>query len=167
MPFGSNSLTATIMNNTFRGLHRDFTDNAVAAPGDTNEATMGSVSVTGGTITATGTLYFFACGTVTGGTETKQIRVDFGGTDILNTTAKSGTADWYVKGWIMNTATNAQRIYVEWSDVTNATNFNMDYTTATIDTTAAATLAVTSTFGTDGSDTTTMTIFMLDIQQIT
>ncbi|KKM71213.1 hypothetical protein LCGC14_1432830, partial [marine sediment metagenome] len=75
---------------------------------------------------------------------------------------------WVVRGWIMNTATNAQRIYVEWSDVTNATNFNMDYATeGTIDTTANQTLAVTVTFGTDGSDTTTMKIFMLDIQQIT
>ena len=128
---------------------------------------MGSVSVTGGTMTGTGSLYFFACGTITdSGGGTKRIRVDFGGTDILDTTATSGTADWFVEGWIMNTSTSAQRIFTRFSDNANATNFSMDYSTAAIDTTANVTLAVTVELA-DGTDTVTMTIFKVDVQQIT
>ena len=164
MPFGSNSLTATIMNNTFRGLHRDFTDNSHT--GDTDETDLASVSITGGTMTATGTLYFFGAGTITGSAGTKQITVDFGATNILDMTAQTGTSDWMARGWIMNTATNAQRIHVEWSDHQSVTNFNMDYTTAVIDTTAAVTLKFRGDLGNAG-DTITQTIFMVDVQQIT
>ncbi len=164
MPFGSDSLTATIMNNTFRGLHRDFTDNSHT--GSLTAADLASVSVTGGTMTATGSLYFFGAGTITSANGTKQITVVFGSTTILDTTANTGTSDWMVRGKIMNTATNAQRIYVEFSDHQSATNFNMDYTTATEDTTAALTLKLVGDLG-HVDDTITQTIFTVDVQQIT
>ena len=165
MPFSdTNSITAANMNNTFRGLHRDFTDNSHT--GDTNETDLATVSITGGTMTSTGTLFFFGAGTITTGGGNKSIKVDFGATEIVDTTAKAGTADWFVRGWIMNTATDAQRIHVEWSDNTNATNFNADYTTAAIDTTANVTLRFRGLLSAVG-DTITQTLFFVDVQQIT
>lgn len=164
MPFANtNSITATDLNNTFRGLHRDFTDRTVTT---TAETTMGTVSITGGTMTATGSLYFFAAGTITNANGAKQLTVDFGSATILDTTSQTGTSDWMLRGWIKNTATNAQRIYVEFSDHQSTTNFHMDVTTASQDTTAAVTLRVRGTMA-NGSDVITETIFFVDVQQIT
>ena len=165
MPFSnSNSLVDTDANNMLRGLFRDMTNRAVT--GTTSITDLGSVSVTGGTITATGCLYFMAAGTITGVAGAKTIQVDFGATSIITTGAVAGSGDWYLEGWIFNTATGAQRIVVRWSDHSNATNHNKDYTTSAIDTTASVTLRVRGTLA-NAADTITETMFFVGVQQIT
>jgi len=160
----SDSIVATDLNNMLRGLVRDNTDRAVT--GTTNETDLSSQTITGGAITATGGLLVVAAGTVTGAAGTKRIRLYFGATAIADTTAVSGTADWYIISWIFNTATGAQRVLSIFSDPTNATNHNMDTTTAAIDTTANVTLEVTGQLGA-GGDTITQTLMDVMIIQIT
>ena len=108
----------------------------------------------------TGAIEIEAWGTVTGSEGTKRIRLYFGATAIVDTKAVSGTADWYIKALVLNTATNAQRCGVTWSDPVNATNHNKDYVTAAIDTTAGVTVKCTGTLGNTG-DTITQTIFSI------
>ena len=165
MPFSNtNSLTATDLNNCYRGLYRDNTNRSVT--GTTSETDLGSLTITGGTISATGRIVLEAAGTITGAAGTKRLRVYFGGTSLYDSTAAAGTADWFVRLIISNTASNAQRVSVEAHDHTNTTNYLFDYTTAAIDTASNAILKITGTLGNTG-DTITEAKFEVQVQQIT
>jgi len=165
VPFANtNSLTATDMNNVLRGLYRDNTNHAVT--GTASETDMASLTITGGTIGATGALHVVAAGTITTATDTKRIRVYFGGTAIGDTTAVTGTGDWFFDVWIFNTAANAQRCLVQWGNHNAATNINHDYITAAIDTSSNAILKLTGTLA-NAADTITQTVFDVFITQIT
>lgn len=160
----TNSIVASDLNNTLRGLKRDNTTYTVT--GTTNETDMASLSITGGTITATGMLHVIAAGTITGAANSKRVRLYLGTTTLVDTTAKAGTADWWIDCWIFNTAANAQRVAAVWGDHANATNFNHDYLTATVDTASNQTLKLTGTL-TDAADTITETTYDVFIAQIT
>ena len=165
MPFtNTQSIVAADLNNMWRGLYRDNTDHAHT--GNTNETDLASVSITGGTITATGGLHVLAAGTTTTAGGTKRVRLYFGATAIGDTTAVTGTGDWFFEAWIYNTAANAQRCLVLWSTHNSATNFNQDYITAAIDTASAVTLKCTGLLAA-GGDTVTQTMFDVSIIQIT
>ena len=165
MPFtNSSSLVAADMNNTLRGLYRDNSNHAVT--GTTAETDLASLTITGGTIDTTGCLHVIAAGTITTATDTKRIRLYLGATAIVDTTAVTGTGDWWIDCWIANTAANAQRIVATWSTPNSATNFNKDYTTAAIDTSSNAILKVTGTLA-NAADTVTQTVFMVFVAQVT
>lgn len=164
MPFlSTQSITATDMNNVLRGLYRD---NTTRSSSGTGEDDLGSLSIGANTIGATGLIHVIAAGTITGAAGNKTLKLYFGGTAIITSATAAGTSDWLLEAWIHNTATNAQRIYVQWSDHQSATNFNKDYTTLAIDTTASATLKVTGECA-NGADTITETLFDVFICQIT
>lgn len=165
MPFANtNTLVASDINNCLRGLKRDNTTYTVT--GTTNETDCASFTMTGATLDTTGGLHVLAAGTITGTAGTKRIRLYFGGTAIIDTTAATGTSDWLLEAWIFNTSASAQRCVVSWSDHQSATNFNKDYITAAIDTSANAIIKVTGTLGNSG-DTITQTMFDIFIVQIT
>lgn len=159
----TDTIAATDFNNVLRGLKRDNT--TYTHTGNTNETDLASFTMTGGTMTATGCIWILAAGTVTGAAGTKRIRLYFGGTAIIDTTAAAGVADWFLKAWIFNTASNAQRIVVEWHDHTNTTNYNMDYTTLAIDTSANAIIKTTITLG-NAADSVSQTVSDIFISQI-
>ena len=165
MPFGSTaSIVKADVDNMLRGLNRDNTDNSHT--GDTNKTDLASVSITGGTIGATGGFYFLAVGIVTGTAGNKTIDVDFGSTNIFTTGSVGGAADWFIEGWIFNTATNAQRILTKTSTHNSLSNFAMNYNTASIDTTASQTLRVRVTLA-NGADTVNQTMWNVFVVQIT
>ena len=165
MPYANtDSLAAADINNCLRGLKRDNTTYTVT--GTTNETDLASFTMTGGTMTATGGIHILAAGTITGTAGTKRIRLYFGGTAIVDTTAATGSSDWFLEAWVYNTAANAQRILGIWSDHQSATNFNKDYTTLAIDTSANAVIKVTGTLGNSG-DTITQALYDIYIAQIT
>lgn len=165
MPFtNSNSIDADAANNMLRGLNRDNTDNSHT--GDTNKTDLYSVSVTADTIGATGQLHFLFAGTVTGTAGNKTIDVDFGATNILTMGSVAGATDWYMEGWIINTATGAQRILTRWSDNSATTHDDSNYGTASLDTTGNLTLRVRVTLA-NGGDTVTQTIGEVMVLQIT
>lgn len=157
------NFTATDANNMYRGLHRNNTNTATSGTGEDDLA---STTITGNTIGQTGSIEVLACGTVTGAAGNKTIKLYFGGTAIITTATAAGTADWMLRARISNTATNAQRIFVEWSDHQSATNFNKDYTTLAIDTTSAVVVKVAAECA-NGADTVTQTMFEVQLQQIT
>ena len=166
MPFSNtDSLVAADANNMLRGVRRDNT--TYSNTGNTNENDMASWAMTGGTMTATGALHIMAAGTITGAAGTKRIRLYFGATVIVDTTAvgAGSVSDWWMDAWVYNTASAAQRCVVLWHDPMNATNFNMDYITAAIDTTASVTVKVTAQNGAAG-DTITETTFDAFVVQI-
>lgn len=166
MPYANtNTLTANDMNNVRRGLYRDNTDHTLT--GAVAESDLASVTITGGTIGATGRLIVEAAGAIANAAGTKRIRMLFGATAIYDTTAQAGTADWWVRAVISNTATGAQRISVTASDHTSATALTQkDYTTAAIDTTANVILKLVGTPA-GAADTITQTKFEVEVQQIT
>lgn len=165
MPFSNNySVIAADMNNMLRGLYRDNTDRSIT--GSLTETDLGSVSILGGTITATGGLHVISAGTITGVAGTKRMRLYLGATALIDTTALAGTSDWYLEAWIYNTASNAQRCSVIWSTNASTTNYNKDYITAAIDTASNQTLKVTGTLGNVG-DTIAETMFDVMVIQIT
>ena len=160
----TDSIVANDVNNMLRGLARDNTDNSHT--GDTSATDIITEAIAGGTIGATGELRFFAAGTITGSAGNKTISALFGSDTLMDTGAIAGTADWFVEAYIINTATDAQRILVKWSTHANATNFNMDYVTGTQDTTASVNLRIKITLA-NGGDTVTATLFNAYIVQIT
>ena len=164
MPFSNgDNYTATDANNNYRGLYRDNTTRSTSGTGEDD---LGSVTITGNTIDATGSIEVMACGTVTGAAGNKTIKLYFGGTAIITTATAAGTSDWMLRARISNTATGAQRIFVEWSDHQSATNYNMDYTTLAIDTTANVIVKVAAECA-NGADTVSETMLEVQIQQIT
>lgn len=157
------NFTATDANNMLRGLYRDNTSRSSSGTGEDDLA---SVTITGGTIGSTGSIEVLAAGTITGAGGNKTLKLYFGGTAIITSATAAGTSDWMLRARISNTASSAQRIFVEWSDHQSATNFNKDYTTLAIDTSANAILKVTGECA-NGADVITQTMFEVQLQQIT
>lgn len=156
------NFTATDANNMLRGLYRN---NANSTTSGTGEDDLSSVTITGGTIGATGSIEVMACGTITGAAGNKTLKLYFGATAIITSATAAGTADWMLRARISNTATGAQRILTEWSDHQSATNYNQDYITAAIDTTSSVIVKVTGECA-NGADTITQTMFEVQVQQI-
>jgi hypothetical protein len=151
------SVTAANLNNMLRGLYRDNTDHAVT--GTTNETDMATVSITGGTITATGGIYVVAAGTITdSASAAKTVKLYLGATAVATVSRTGANAqDWLIEAWGFNTTAAAQRWLVRYSTA-DATTVTGDYITSAIDTASAATLKVTGTL-VDAADTITQTMF--------
>ena len=166
MPFTNNdSVTAANLNNMLRGFYQDHTNHAHT--GNTDETTLATVSVTAGTITATGGLHIVAAGTVTnaGGTA-KTIKLYLGATAVATVSRTGANAqDWLIDAWCFNTAAAAQRWVILYSTA-DAVTVTGDYTTSAIDTAANATLKVTATL-TGATETVTETVFLVKVIQVT
>ena len=165
----TDSIVAADLNNMLRGLHRDNTTNSHT--GDTVKTTLNSVSVTGGTIGATGLLYVIATGTSTGTAGTKTVSITFGGTDLSEVILipQANTDNWKLEAWIRNTATNAQRTTITGMrspDTGGTATVSGDFiNTETLDTTANLTLAITGELS-NGGDTITISTFEVYVVQI-
>lgn len=166
MPYtNSDSLTATQVNNMLRGFYQDNTNHAVT--GTTDETTLATVSVTAGTITATGGLHVIAAGTVTnvGGTA-KTVKLYLGATAVATVSRTGANAqDWVIDAWCFNTAAAAQRWAIRFTTA-DAVTESVDYTASAIDTAANATLKVTGTLA-GATETVTQTMFEVFVVQIT
>ena len=164
MPFtASSSLSSTDGNNMLRGLHRNNATTTLT--GALAETDLSSFTMTGGTMGATGMLDIEAAGTITGVAGTKRIRLLLGASVLIDMPAAAGTADWWLHARIYNTAANAQRIVVEWSDHTTVTNFNKDYVTTAVDTATNIIIKLTGTPAGAG-DTINQTVFDILVAQI-
>ena len=160
----TDSYVADDANNNLRGLDRDNASNAHT--GDTNETDLTTFAMTGGTMGATGALHVLATGTTTGTTDTKTAKFKWGSLTVATIAIASGAAtDWAFDIWIINTATNAQRIFSRAYEGT-ATLEGVKYITHTQDTTASVTIKCTGTMG-GTTDTITQTMFNTFIVQIT
>ncbi len=169
-PFANaNSITAADMNNCLRGLYQDNTNHAVTGTTDqpADGWTMATVSITGGTITATGSLHIIASGTVTNvGNAAKTIKIYFGATAIATVSRTVANAqDWVIDAWGLNTAAATQRWVVRFTTADSVTE-SIDYTTSAIDTAAAVTCKVTGTL-VGATDTITQTTFQIFVVQVT
>lgn len=166
MPFAAgDSYTSTDANNTLRGVYRDNSDHAVT--GTTSETNMGATTVSGGTMGATGALHIIAAGTIAGAADTKRIRLYLDATTLIcDTTAVTGTSDWWMDVWVFNTTASAQRIVATFSTPNSATNFNKDYTTSAVNTASSHNLHLTGTLA-NAADTITQTVFDVFVVQIT
>lgn len=112
MPFNTTaSVISTDLDNMLRGLFRDNSDTALT--GSIIETNLKSVSISANTIGPTGGLFVKAVGSAIGAGGTKSVKLWFGSTVVMAFTVPSGSQCWFIKAWIYNTATNAQRIYVE------------------------------------------------------
>ena len=165
MPFSSTaSLINTDMDNMLRGINRDNADHALT--NTVTETTLASVAIGAGTVGATGALHVIACGTLAGVNNTKTMRLKFGGTTIATITQAAGTtSDWYFDAWMYNTASNAQRWFVQRNGNDVLTD-SFDYTTSAIDTASVQTLLLTGQLANVG-DTITQTmwdVFVIQIQ---
>ncbi len=165
MPFSASAnVISTDLDNMLRGQKQDNSNYAVT--GGVVETDMASFTMASNTMGATGALHVVAAGTITGAAGTKRIRLYFGATAIVDTTAAAGVADWWIDCWIYNTSASAQRIVGTWSDHQTATNFNKDYITAAIATTSSVIIKLTGILG-NAADTITETIFdVLIIQSV-
>ena len=160
----TDSIVANDVNNMLRGLHRNNADSNHT--GDTNETDLSSMSITSGTIGATGLILSYASGTITGTAGTKTIRMVFGSTTIAVVTHSAGTTlDWSITAKISNTATGAQRIEI-WKTADDGLAMVFDYTTSAIDTTASVTHKVTAQLGAAG-DVISQAKFEVYVNQIT
>jgi len=166
MPYANtNSVVAADLNNMVRGLYRDNTSHAVT--GTTDETTMGTVSITAGTITATGALHIIAAGTGAnvGGTA-KTIKLYLGATAVATVSRTGANAqDWMIDAWCFNTTAAAQR-WVIYHSTADAVTLTADYTTSAIDTASAAILKCTATL-TGATETVTQTAFDVFVVQVT
>lgn len=170
MPFPpTGSVISTDLDNMLRGLNRDNSDHAVSGP--VTETTLASFSVSANTIGPTGGLFILAVGTAIGAGGTKTIKLYLGSSILIATTVPTGNQCWFIKAWIYNTATNAQRIYVESGTIPAAAGtaatpvLNYEYSTAAIDTTQNQTAKVTTTNANAG-DTLTQSIWDVFVVQI-
>lgn len=161
----TNSLTATDANNMLRGLTRDNSDHAVT--GTTSETDMASLSITGGTVGATGCLHIVAAGTITNvASAAKTVKLVLGSTTIATVSRTAANAqDWTIDAWMFNTASNAQRWRVIYSTA-DATTVTMDYITSSVDTSSNQTLKLTGTL-VSASDTITQTAYDVFVAQVT
>jgi hypothetical protein len=151
------SVVAADLNNMKRGLYRDNTNHAVT--GTTAETDMASVSITGGTIGATGGLFILAAGTCTNvGGGTKDINLYLGST-LIDSVSRTGSnaQDWTITAWLFNTAADAQRWFTVHS-AADSTATLTDYATSAVDTASNATLKITGDLS-NSTDTITQTIF--------
>lgn len=170
MPFPpTGSVISTDLDNMLRGLNRDNSDHAVSGP--VVETTLASFSVSANTMGPTGGLVCIAVGTCIGAGGTKAIRLYLGGTALMVISVPSGNQCWFIKAWIFNTATNAQRVYVESGSIpaqagTSATPLlTYEYEAAALDTTQNQILKVTTTNANAG-DTCTQTMWDVFVVQI-
>lgn len=169
MPFNPvGSVLSTDLDNMLRGLFRDNSDHAVT--GTVAETTLASFSVSANTIGATGGLHAIATGTAIGAGGAKTVKFYLGSV-LFTMTVPAGNQCWSVKVWIFNTATNAQRIYVESATIPAAAGtaaipvLSYEYLTTAIDTTANQTMKVTTTNASAG-DTLTQTMMDVFVVQI-
>lgn len=164
MPFSTTgSVISTDLDNMLRGLYRDNSDSALT--NTTNETTLKSVSIAANTIGPTGGFHVMICGSLTGTNSTKTLRLKFGATTLATITQASGTtSDWYFEAWCFNSATNAQRWFIQrnGNDLLTSTFLR---TTSAEDTTANKTLLVTGQLGNVG-DTITQTMMDVFVVQI-
>lgn len=165
MPFSTTgSVISTDLDNMLRGLFRDNSDSTVI--NTTNETTLKSPTISANTIGATGGFRFVIAGSLTGTAGTKTIRLKFGSTTLATITQAAGTtSDWFFDGWCFNTATGAQRWFIQrnGNDLLTST---FDYTTSSEDTTANKTLAVTGQLG-NSADSITQSLMAIFVVQIT
>lgn len=161
----TNSIVASDLNNMLRGLYRDNTDHAVT--GTTGETDLASLSIAGGTITATGAIYVIAAGTVTNSAgAAKTVKLYLGATALATVSRTGANAqDWVIEAWGLNTASNAQRWVVKFTTA-DAVTVSHDYTTSAIDTASAQTLKVTGTL-VNSADTITQSAFDVFVVQVT
>lgn len=158
------ALTATDMNNTWRGYYRDNANHATT--GVTTAVVLATVAVGANTVSSTGMLRVLATGTVTGTAGGKTIVLTFGGSTIATvTTASATTTGWTIDAYMVNTATNAQR-WLIYQNVNDLTTIKFVYTTSAIDTTASQTLNIQGTTANAG-DTITQSLFDVFVCQIT
>ena len=162
MPFvDTNSVTAANLNNMKRGLFQDNSDNAVS--GTASETDMASVTISGGTIGATGNIEIWAAGTTTGTTDTKDVDLYFGSAVIATVAMSNIAVEWFIHARVFNTATGAQRIIIIAHEA-GAVEVG-DYITTSEDTTANVIVKVTGDMN-GTTDTITQTMFSIDVQQI-
>lgn len=171
MPFSTTgSVVSTDLDNMLRGIFRDNSDHVVI--GTIVETTLASTSVSGNTIGPTGGLFVLAVGSAIGAGGTKSIKFYLGGALLLTLSIPSGNQCWFVKAWIYNTSTSAQRVYVESGSISAAVGtaaapvLSYAYVTSNIDTTANQTVKVTTT-NASAADTLTQTMWAGYVVQIT
>lgn len=171
MPFNTTgSVISTDLDNMLRGLFRDNSDHAVT--GTVAETTLSSTSISANTIGPTGGIHILAVGSGVGAAGSKSVKLYLGATVLMTFTVPAGNQCWFIKAWIYNTATNAQRIYIEagsWAAAVGATNVpspTYEYETATLDTTQNQTAKVTTT-NSSAADTLTQSMWLGYVIQIT
>lgn len=114
-----------------------------------SETDLITTTIAAGLLGTVGALRVTAFGRVTGAAGTKRIKLYLGSTVLVDTTAVTGTGDWFIEILIMldDGSASAQMCLSKWSDPTNATNFNKDTITATENTANALTLKCTGQLG--------------------
>src|SRR6266852_3633912 len=133
MPFSTTgSVVSTDLDNMLRGLFRDNSDSVLT--GTVVETTLKSVSIAANTIGATGGFHVLITGTISGTAGIKTFKLKFGATT-LATIADSGgtTSDWYFDAWCFNTASGAQRWFIQ-RNGNDSIGSSYDYTTSAEDT---------------------------------
>lgn len=145
---------ATITDSTLDGMGaaNDFTQRTF--PADTNENTLETVTVTGGTLGASGALRFAFWGqNVAVGSGTFTFRVKWGGNLIGASAATfpSATDNWIIEGMIGNNGASAQKMWIR-ANNTDDTQFLFDYDTDTQATASDVNLIFTVQLS-DGTDT--------------
>ncbi len=170
MPFSTTgSVVSTDLDNMLRGLSRDNSDHAVT--GTVAETTMYSFNVAANTIGPTGGLFFLAAGTASGAGGTKSVKL-YLTTALITLSVPAGNQCWFIKMWLYNTATNAQRVYIESGSIPAASGtsavpvLNYEYIAVAVDTTSNQTLKVTVAPANAG-DTLTQSMADLFVAQIT
>ncbi len=155
----TDSILAADVNSMLRGLFRDHSSNSHT--GDTNETTLTSTSITGGTIGSTGTLVISAAGDITNSASgAKTIKLKFGATTLATISRTGANAqDWQIFITMSSSSTTSHRAMVL-SSVTDAITIQGDSIQPTDDSSGALTLAVTAELA-NGSDT--IRIFSLDV----
>jgi hypothetical protein len=108
----------------------------------TSETTLFSYSILGNQLAVNGQrLELYVSGTTTAGGATKQLRLYFGGTLLLNDATSASGADWIINARIIRLS-GASQLCVVWDTVDAAVN-NAQTATTTHDMTTALDLAVT------------------------
>ena len=165
MPFApTSSVVSTDLDNMLRGLNRD--NSSTSLTGSLIETTLKTFTVPANTIGATGGIRVLVAGTLTGVAGTKTMRLKFGGTTLATITQAAGTtSDWYFDAWCYNTATNAQRWFIQ-RNGNDVLTSSFDYITSALDTTQNQILLVSGQLGNVG-DNTTATLWDVFVVQIT
>jgi hypothetical protein len=171
-PFNpTGSVISTDLDNMFRGLYRDNSDRPIT--GTTAEVPMAGVNISPNTIGPTGAIFVMASGFCSGAGGAKNVRLYLGSILITAITVPAGAQSWFMKAWIYNTATNAQRIYSEAGYVSGApgtigapTLSYVGYATAAVDTSQNQVLQTRTQNG-SAADTNTNSMFDVFVVQIT
>ena|SRR6266852_5566853 len=171
MPFSTTgSVISTDLDNMLRGLFRDNSDTALT--GTIVETNLKSVSISANTIGPTGGLFIKAIGSAIGAGGSKTVKLWIGATVLTTLTVPSGNQCWFIKAWIYNTATGAQRVYVEAGSIPAVVGvagvpvLSYEYETAAEDTTQNKTLKTTVALASAG-DTLTHAMWAGYVAQIT